>query len=505
MTRLSRRQTLLGGAALTALAGCSSNSSEAPAAEPPLAGPDEASAPTAPPFIDGLALAKMIADGEMTQDEATEAAIARAEAVNGDLNAIATKTYEDARGRAKAANLTGPFAGVPTFIKDLMDWKGAPTFFGSRAFQAYIAEADAPFAALWRGAGMVNLGKSTTPEMGLTSTTEPLVTGNTRNPWDLSRMSGGSSGGAAALVAARVVPFTQASDGGGSIRIPAATCGLFGLKPSASRLAGRGGPTPPVDISVAHAVTLTVRDSEALFRVTEANSGAYPPMGKVEPLSRKLKIGFAPGSTTGSPVASETTKALEETAQLCRDLGHDVMDFTPDIDGEDFQDKFLLYWAAGAAQFAADASAFSGKPIGPDILEPWTLSLTQMFEDRKSEMPAVIGGLIAFQAQYASWFENMDVLLTPTTGSPAVPIGEQAPTGEFESTLKNVTDFAAFTAPMNVAGAASMSVPLGWTDSGLPVGSMFSARKGDDGLLFSLAYQLEEAKPWIERLPGVHA
>jgi amidase len=504
MAKLSRRQTLLGGAAVSLLAGCGSTEAPAIEADAPPENTD-ASKPTTTntaPFRDGLAIAAMIASGETTAEAEAEAAISRAESVNGQINAIATKTYEDARQRA-TTDLTGPFAGVPSFIKDLQDWTGAPTMFGSRAFVGNTAKSDGALANSWRNAGVVVLGKSTTPEMGLTSTTEPLVTGDTRNPWDITRMTGGSSGGAAALVAARVVPFAHASDGGGSIRIPASTCGLFGLKPSASRLYSRKGPKPPVDISISNCVTLTVRDSEALFRVAEKATD-YPALEAASPLNRKLRIGFSPASATGTVVAPETIKALENTAQLCRDLGHEVFDYTPDIDGKAFEDAFLMYWSAGAAAFAQSASDFSGKPIGPDILEPWTLSLAQKFESRKSEMPTLIGNLIAFQAQYDSWFESMDVFLTPVTGSPAVPIGEQSITGPFEEILEKVTTFAAFTAPMNVSGAPSMSVPLGQSDGGLPIGSMFSGRKGDDALLYALAYQLEEAQPWIDRLPPLH-
>ncbi|HAE95496.1 MAG TPA: 6-aminohexanoate hydrolase, partial [Hyphomonas atlantica] len=354
-------------------------------------------------------------------------------------------------------------------------------------------------------AGVVSLGKSTTPEMGLTSTTEPLVTGATRNPWDLSRMTGGSSGGAAALVAARVVPFAHASDGGGSIRIPASTCGVFGLKPSRGRLGARTAAAPPVDISVNHAVTISVQDSIELFRVAETNDGTYAPLGEISALNRPLKIGFAPDTISGTRVAAETTAALEDVAQLCRELGHEVRDFSVPLDGKEFTDKFLLYWAAGAAEFAGQASAFSGKPVGPDILEPWTLGLVSMYQSRQAEMPETIAYLQAFEAAYDEWFNDIDVLLTPVTGSPAVPIGEQAPDGDFDTVMESVLNFAAFTAPMNVAGAASMSVPLSWSSGNLPIGSMFSAKRGQDGLLFELAMQLEIARPWMSRTPPVSA
>lgn len=501
MTRMTRRSALLGGSAIAALAACGQKTAT-PEIAPITA---KTRPPAAPARMDGTAMAAAIAAGETASEAQVLAAIARAESVNGEINAIATETFEQARTEALLP-MTGAFAGVPTFIKDLLDWKGTQTLWGSRAFRGNIAAADSPFAEKWRAAGVVSLGKSTSPEMGLTSSTEPLVTGATRNPWDLSRIPGGSSGGSAALVAARVVPFAHASDGGGSIRIPASTCGVFGLKPSRGQLPSReGGAPPPVDISVNHAVTISVRDSINLFRMAQANDGTFTPLGNLTPLTRRLRIGYAPESVSGTPVAPETRAALDEVAQLCRDLGHEVVDFTPPMDGVEFTDKFLLYWAAGAAAFAQQASAYSGKPIGPDILEPWTLGLAARAQARQAEMPETIGYLLAFEQQYNAWFDSMDLMLSPVTGSPAVPIGDQAPDGDFDKVMESVLNFAAFTAPMNVSGAASMSVPLSWSPSGLPIGSLFSGKKGDDALLFELALELEAARPWVDKLPGVVA
>ncbi len=493
MLKLSRRAMLAGSAATVAMAACSRAPKE------------EAAAPvrTVPAYADGTAMAAGIAAGETTGLEQVEAAIARAKAVEPQINGVATETFEIARSDA-AGLLSGAFAGVPSFIKDLIDWKGAPTLAGSRGLAGHMATADNPFASRWRSAGIVALGKSATPEAGLISSTEPLSNGATRNPWDLSRIPGGSSGGAAALVAARVVPFAHASDGGGSIRIPASTCGVFGLKPSRDRLPySEPGATPPLQISVNHAVTLSVRDSIALFRASEANDGTYPLLGEIAPLKRRLRIGFAPEPTSGTPLHPDTRAATEAAAQLCRDLGHTVIDFTLPIDGPKLTDAFLLYWAAGAGLFAQQVAAFSGKPIGPEIVEPWTLGLAGMAARRIAEIPDAIGYLLAFESGYHAMFESLDVILSPVTGSPAVPIGEQAPDANYDTLMERVLSFASYTAPMNVAGAASMSVPLGWSPSGLPIGAMFSGRRGDDGLLFELALELEAARPWAERKPPV--
>lgn len=458
-------------------------------------------------FMDGVRTAELIAKGEITSLEATDAAIARAEDINPKINAIATQGFEAARDMAKA-NPQGAMGGVPTFIKDLADWKGLPTLFGSRAFKGNIATEDGPLSKVWRDKlGIVTLGKSTSPEMGLISSTEPIVTGPTRNPWNTDHIPGGSSGGAAALVAARVVPFAHASDGGGSIRIPATCCGLFGLKPShlAMPIGRPSQEGSPVDISVDLAVTQTVRDSAAIFAATARTDALRAPI--TGPATKRLKIAYAPDPANGAPLDGEVLKALNATATLCKALGHEVIDYKLPVDGNEFADSFLLYWSAGAAQFSQDAAKFAGVPPSSDILEPWTLGLAQNFLSRATELPGAIAYLQAFKGIYHGWFEEdgFDVLLTPTTATPAVRIGEQDPTGPFNEVMERVLNFASFASPMNVAGAPSMNVPLGSAASGLPIGSMFSGRQNDDLMLLSLAYELEEAEPWINRLPQIIA
>ena len=489
MTMMTRRRLLAGGTSLAAFLPFASAC--APSAV--------MNAGTRSGDMDGVAMAARIARGETTSLELTEAAIARAEAVNPQINALATKTYDLARTRA-AASPEGIFGGVPTAIKDLIDWKGAPTMYGSRTFRGNMAEEDSVVGARWRGMGVVSIGKSTTPEIGLISSTEPLVTGPTRNPWDPSRIPGGSSGGAAALTAARIVPFAHASDGGGSIRIPASCCGLFGLKPSRGALVDAPS-NAPVELGVNHAVTLTVRDSAALFAGAEAGT-ELPRIGRITgPASRRLKIAFAPEPPNGAELDPQVRRAIEQTASLCSDLGHEVVDWKLPIDGRKFQDQFILYWAAGAYQFLQDVAAHTGKPPSEELVEPWTLGLANYFGERQSEFSETVADLQAFPAIYDAWFEDFDILLTPTVSAPPPKIGTQAPDGDFEATMKSVTDFVAYTPYMNVAGSASMNVPLFWSEDGLPIGSMFSGRRGDDGRLLALAYELEEARPWISRRP----
>ena len=495
MTHLTRRDALLRGGAMAGflpmISACAPEKAKAATAAEPL-------------YTDGVRMAELIATGEMTALEAVNAAIDRAETVNPQINAIASETYEMAREMA-ANTPEGRLAGVPSFIKDLNDWKGTPTFCGSQAFKGYVAENDAPISAAWRKAGIIPIGKSTSPEIGLTATTEPIVTGPSRNPWNTDHSTGGSSGGAGALVAARVVPFAHATDGGGSIRIPASCNGVFGLKPSRGRTY-LSASQPPIEISVSHAETITVRDSVAVFRINQ--TGNYDDIGMISgPSTRRLKIGLMTEPANGSAVDPEVKTATENVAQMCRDLGHEVIPFqVPEtFDYQGFIDQFILYWSAGAADFAQQASQFAGKPMNTEILEPLTLYLASIYMTKQEELPAAIAGLQAFEAIYNSWFADMDVLLTPTLPRLPFRIGELGPDVDPEAHFAKVSDYAAFTPLMNVSGAASMSVPLAWSASGLPIGMMFSGKRGDDGLLFELAYELEQARPWIDKIPPVHA
>ena len=512
MTNLSRRKALFGGASLMAFApfinACSpssilrSNPFRRPSKEP-LNEAVEVGAEKTSNFVDGVRMAQLIASGEISPSEVVEDAIVRAMRVNPRLNAIVHRTFEAAKKEA-VSELSGSFAGVPSFTKDLNDRKGEPTHFGSRAFEGYIAESDGDYVASWRRAGIISLGKSSTPEAGLTSTTEPVATGVTRNPWNLNRITGGSSGGSAALAASRVVPFAHANDGGGSIRIPASCCGLFGLKPSSGRMYQEGEPGP-VDIAVDHAVTWTVRDSAALLRIGQKPDSDLEPVGAVtSPSRRRLRIAVAPDPVAGTPIDKDVRAGVMETGKLCESLGHFVFDYTQPIDGEAFIDAFLLYWAAGAADFANRASQFSGKSIGSSILENWTLGLLRMYQSEQ-ELERAVEYLSGFTHTYESMFKDFDVLLTPTLARPADPVGYQDPQGDFEQVKERVVSFAAYTAPMNVAGAASMSVPLHMSSDGLPIGMLFSGKRGDEKMLLQLAYELEMAKPWINNVPDVLA
>lgn len=494
----SRRALIANAAAMSAMvAGCASTETPEPAPAPSDALGDS----------DATGVAARIRAGEITAREALEAAIARSERVNPELNFVATPMFEYGRARA-GERLGGPFAGVPTLIKDLMPMVGQPTKYGSRAFARYAPTEQPPYMDALLAAGLVPFGKSTTPEFGLTATTETLIGGATHNPWDTSRSSGGSSGGAAVAVAARVVPVAHGSDGGGSIRIPASCNGLFGLKPSRGRSVAGGRPDSGIDISVNGCVSRSVRDTAAWLAATE-QTGANPifaPVGVVSgPSTQRLRIVMDIPNALGNAPDPEVRAAVEAAAELCRSLGHEVREERASINGRQFSDDFTLLWAAGAAEVVALVqSQAPGVPLD-QLLEPLTIDLAAHAAQQGPEaLQAAVIRLRAVEAQYAAMFENRDIYLTPVLGKPPVPLGQiGGPRGI--AVFETLPDYVGYTPLQNVAGAPAMSVPLSWSASGLPIGIHFAAAKGQEQRLLELAYELEQARPWASRRPGVNA
>ncbi|MGE0532464.1 MAG: amidase [Hyphomonadaceae bacterium] len=459
--------------------------------------------------LDATGVAAAVRDGGITAAEAVEAAIARSEALNGELNFIATPLYDYGRARA-AETLSGPFAGVPTLIKDLLPMTGQPTKYGSRAFANNIAQEQPPYMDALLAAGLVPFGKSTTPEFGLTATTETLLGGATKNPWDVSKSSGGSSGGAAVAVAARVVPIAHASDGGGSIRIPASCNGLLGLKPSRGRSVPQGRPDSGIDLSVSGCVSRSVRDTAAWLAATEARGedAAFAPVGVVSgPSTERLRIALDIPNALGHEPDADVRAAVEAAAELCRSLGHTVIEGRPQIDGPQFSADFILLWAFGAAEVVQLVQRQAGPDAPLDqLLEPLTLELAQ--HAQRQGLPALqaaIGRLRAVEATYAAFFEtSADVYLTPVLASPPVPLGT-IDGSKGMAMFDTLNEYVGYTPLQNVAGAPAMSVPLGWSSAGLPIGIHFSSAKGQEKRLLELAYELEQAQPWADRKPGVNA
>ncbi|MES1943730.1 amidase [Salinisphaera sp. PC39] len=486
---------------------------------------------------DGLGLAALIAAGEVTATEVLETAVARAESVNPTLNAIIHRLHDEARARA-AEPLTGPFAGVPFLVKDLFqDIAGAPAHYGCRGLKeaGYRAERTSEIVRRHLDAGTLILGRTNTPEFGAKGITEPEAYGAARNPWDTGRTPGGSSGGSAAAVAAGIVPLAGANDGGGSIRIPAACCGLFGLKP------GRGRTPLGPDMgeimhgaAVNHVVSRSVRDSAAMLDAThgpERGAGYHPAPPEESYLSaagrdpRPLRIGFTTRSPVGTEVSPEARAAVEDAARLLADLGHHVDEAEPAIDGLQLAKDWMQMWFAQMAASVDRVKSLTG--CGNDGFELDTRAMAALGRAaRADEYVAGYNRWHEYNMGMADFHDRHDLFLTPTLALPPARVGEIVtpawqraalrvllPLGRGVSRLllkSGVVDqmvhenlrYVPFTQLANLTGAPAMSVPLHWTADDLPLGVQFVAPVGGEELLFSLAGQLERARPWFDRVPA---
>ncbi len=457
---------------------------------------------------DALGLAELVAKGEVTAGELLDTALARLEEVNPRINAV-TQVFADRARMATNVPAFGPFAGVPYLLKDLgAQLHGTITSQGSAVFKNAIAAEDNAIVSAYRGAGLNVFGKTNTPEFGLTAVTEPTLFGATRNPWDLSRTCGGSSGGAAAAVAAGIIPAAHASDGGGSIRTPASCCGLFGMKPSRGRVSfapqgeGWGG------ASVQHAVTRSVRDSAALLdAVCKPRPGdpyflappATPFLDEVGRAPDKLRIAFTPGGMVTPEIDPECVSAVYDAAGICENLGHEVEQVTLPGDFAGMSQAAGTVIAANIANLLDAEAERRRSAIGEGEIEPLTMA---MYRRGKSvtgaEYVKAIATLHAFGRVMASLFQAYDVVLTSTLGSPPIPIGWL--TEDPRRYSERLFAFMPNTPAFNNTGQPAMSVPLYWTAENLPVGVQFAARMGEEATLFRLAGQLEQARPWFNKL-----
>ncbi|MGH7011686.1 MAG: amidase, partial [Caulobacteraceae bacterium] len=407
-----------------------------------------------------------------------------------------------------------PLHGVPFLLKDISArMRGAPTSAGSRLFVDTIADEDSAVVAAYRRAGLVIFGKTNTPELGLAATTEPVLFGATRNPWDPDRTPGGSSGGSAAAVAAGIVPAAHASDGGGSIRTPASCCGLFGLKPSRGRVSmapageGWGG------LSVQHAVTRSVRDSATLLDIAcRPQLGdpywACPPS---EPFAAQvgrdpapLRIGFTTAALTWGTLDPECVRVVQEAAALCESLGHQVEEVALPGDFQKMAIAVNTVVAASATTTLDQEAERRGSPIREDEVEMLTWS---MYQEGKRwtavQFVAAMQILHGFARTFARVFEDLDVVILSTLGSPPVPLGWMNTNADLSGYGERLYSFMPNTQPFNVGGLPAASIPLGLSGQGLPIGVQFAVDHGQDGRLLSLAGQLERACPWAgRRVPG---
>lgn len=465
---------------------------------------------------DALGLAELIAKKQITPLEILNAVRQRVEAVNPKINAFCHLFFDKAEAQIKQGLPAGPFLGVPFALKDLGQYmQGTITSVGSRVWKDSVADFDSTLVSRYKKAGLVIFAKTTSPELGLTTTTESVLYGKTHNPWNLTRTSGGSSGGSAAAVASRILPAAHASDGGGSIRIPASCCGLIGLKPTRGRV-----PMGPTQFegwngfSAHHVVTISVRDCAALLDATagaELGSPFFSPrlprpfLKETLIAPDKLRIALITGTPGGTPLDPECEKAAVNAAKLCESLGHMVEESKLPIDNAVMRVAFLNVINVSVARTLDDAARTLGRPVTEKDVETVTWVMSQ--QGRRVDVLAysrAIATAHQIGLAMARFQQTYDVILSPTLAKPPVPLGLLGLSPEnITHFTKEITEFGPYTALYNVTGQPSISVPLHWTPDGLPVGVMFSARFGDEATLFRLAAQLEKAKPWAGRKPAI--
>lgn len=424
--------------------------------------------------------------------ELREAARSRLDSINSDLNAVV-------RDLDIASAVTGPFAGIPSALKDNEDLAGYPTLHGSWAPADTPATRTAPWVAQYLALGFEPIAKTTLPEFGLTASTESSRYGATRNPWDTTRSVGGSSGGSAALVAAGVVPIAHANDGGGSIRIPAAACGLVGLKPSRGRLVDAPElERLPVNLVTQGVVTRTVRDTAYYFAEAERlhRPDSLQPIGMVvRPESRRLRIAVFTEAIGGIPVDSRVRDAVVAAGETLQALGHEVDGIAPPVDAG-FGRDFLRYWALISFFFQKAGGRVLGTDFDATRTEALTQELSRMAQQQALRIPASLRRLVRVSRQREAVYDAYDAVVSPVLSSPALSIGELGPDVPAREHIVRLLRYASFTAWQNVTGSPAISLPLARTEEGLPIGVQIGAPLGEERRLLSLAYELEQAMPW---------
>lgn len=488
---------------------------------------------------DGLGLAALVRGGDVAPLDLVDEVIARIERINPQLGAVVTPMYDEARRLARGPLPDGPFTGVPFLLKDLLAaHAGVPLRSGSNFYRDHVPTRDSEIVRRYKTAGLIAVGKTATSELGVTPFVETAAHGDAHNPWDTARITGGSSGGSAAAVAARIVPFATGGDGGGSIRIPAACCGIFGLKPTRARTpCGPDHSQLWQGAAVQHVLTRSVRDSAALLDATAGpETGApylLPPpprpfLDEVTAEPGKLRVAFTTRPLLGGAVDPACVTAVAETVRLLEQLGHEVVEAAPDVDAAAFSRAFFtMICGEVAAEIAAGERMLGRKARFRDFeVATWALRMLGHAASA-ADFVAAQRCLDAAARRVAPFFLQHDVLLTPTLARPPVLHRSLQPRGAEASLMKalgqlragrtlqfllsltpsvdRVYEFIPYTPVFNITGQPAMSVPLHWTPEGLPIGVQFVGRYADEATLFRLAGQLERARPWADRVPPVHA
>lgn len=463
---------------------------------------------------DAVGLADLVRNKEVSPDELLAEAIDRVERFNPTINAVVCKIYEQAQLAVTTDIAQAPFTGVPFLLKDLeTPYAGAPLTNGSRFFIDNVPDHDSELVLRYKKAGFVIFGKTNTPEFGLNVSTEPQLFGPARNPWNLDYTTGGSSGGAAAAVAAGIVPAAHGNDGGGSIRIPASCCGLFGLKPTRGR--NPMGPDWGEEwngMVYHHVITRTVRDSAAILDTTSgpgvgdpywASVPSRPFYDEIGTDPGRIRVAYSVSAPSGISVDEECVKATSDAAKLMAELGHDIEEASPQIDADAFMEAYSVIVAANTMAAIEKHAAESGRELNENEFE----NLTWLFAQMGNAVPATtyaraVQTIHRIGRQIGRFFECYDVLITPTLAILPQPLGTiDTMLTDFEIYNAKAGAFAAFTAMFNASGNPAMSVPLHWTADDLPVGVQFVGRYGDEATLFRLGSQLEQIRPWANRYP----
>ncbi|WP_340537016.1 amidase [Nocardioides sp. GXZ039] len=445
---------------------------------------------------DTIGLVEELHAGHVGVREVVEAAIARIERVDPDLGAMAYRAFDRARVESRDPR-GGFFAGVPTVVKDNVDVAGMPTREGADAWIGRPAAVDGDFARMYLATGLIPLGKSQLSEYGFSAAAEHPRLGAVRSPWSPSHVAGGSSAGAAALVASGALPIAHGNDGGGSIRIPASINGLVGLKPTRGRLAqARLTREMPVPIVSDGVLTRSVRDTAAFYREAERvyRPLSLPPIGDLtRPGRNRLRVGLS--TTGGSPASAQLRELTLKTAVLLEELGHHVEEVEPQV-SEQLADDFLLYWGFLALVVMRTGRRTHGRTWDPTRLDHLTHGLARHAGRRLHRLPGAIRRLRRASADSAAFYERYDVALTPTLAHSTPLVGYLDPSQSYDLLIDRLTSWVSFTPLQNVTGDPAISLPLQSTSTGLPAGMMFAAAAGREGVLLELAYELEEARPF---------
>lgn len=457
--------------------------------------------------LDAHDQAALVRSGNLDAASLVESAILRIEALDPQLQALSHRAFALARrdaetldGASGGAAMHGDMAGVPWLPKDSLDYPGMPTQSCSRSRSGVWAEVGYPYVQRLMAQGLVAVGKSSMPEFGLLASTEPLQGPVTRNPWSLAHSPGGSSGGAAAAVAAGLVPFAHGSDGGGSIRLPSSCCGVVGLKPGRDSTMRVRGRHLAEDLLVADSLhSRSVRDTAWAFAATHLQAGRTMIR---EPSSRRLRIGVIEHGLRGAAPHPEVRDAIARTADLCAGLGHRVERVQWPLNGHAFLNAFEDLWSHLAADAVDAATTLIGGRRLEDALEPWTLGLAVRARNLPTQaLEAAYQQIAQLPRQLSAFFGTLDVVLTPVVSAPPPLLGTYAPEVPLDTLMKTMFEWIDYTPLQNMAGTPAISLPLSSSNDGLPIGSMFAADRGQEDTLLALAYELEAAAPWADRWP----